>query len=277
MMQKVWEKEKRNPAPATAILEHWEYKPKSSGGFQALATLKRFGLLEEVPGASVRSLKVSPMALELLKTENTDPVAYRKQLQSLAILPDWFAEIWKKYGRELPSDKTLESFLVFDRHLSEESVRQFIKAYKETISFAKLTESDTVEEIQPAGGEGSNGKSERQAKIEPPGKIKPKDVDSTTASGELQISIAGKMVPIPFPMSEDEFELFIGTLNLWKKKLVRKLSLIPPTIPLPANAMWKNEDCNKPVKLVALMGERDGERYFQSEDGTGIPESQLVF
>ena len=96
-------------------------------------------------------------------------------------------------------------------------------------------------------------------------------------SGELQISIAGKMVPIPFPMSEDEFELFIGTLNLWKKKLVKTLSAIPPTIPLPKNAMWKNGDSNKPVKIVALMGEQNGERYFQSDDGTGIPESQLVF
>ncbi len=277
MMQKVWDKEKRNPAPATTILEHWEYATKSSGGFQALATLKRFGLLEEVPGATTRSLKVSPMALELLKAENTDPAAYRKQLQFLALLPDWFAEIWKKYGRELPSDKTLEAFLVFDRHLTEESAKLFIKVYKETISFAKLTESDTVEETKLTGGEVDGGKKLNKTSADTPNKLKTNDLGMEINTGELPIPIAGGMARIPFPMTEDDFELFIGTLQLWKKKLVRTLNVIPPAIPLPKNAMWKNGDSNKPVKLVALMGEQNGERYFQSDDGTGIPESQLVF
>jgi hypothetical protein len=42
--------------------------------------------------------------------------------------------------------------------------------------------------------------------------------------------------------------------------------------------MWEqNNGMHKPVKLVAIMGERDGEQYYQSEDGTGIPSSQLKF
>jgi hypothetical protein len=32
----------------------------------------------------------------------------------------------------------------------------------------------------------------------------------------------GKVARIPFPMTEEDFDLFIGTLNLWKKKLVKK-------------------------------------------------------
>jgi hypothetical protein len=27
-------------------------------------------------------------------------------------------------------------------------------------------------------------------------------------------------IPNPFPMTEDDFDLLIGTLNLWKKKLL---------------------------------------------------------
>jgi hypothetical protein len=45
-----------------------------------------------------------------------------------------------------------------------------------------------------------------------------------------------------------------------------------PLIPPPAN-----NDNDKPVRIVAVMGEKDGETYYQSEDGTGIPASQLQF
>jgi hypothetical protein len=42
--------------------------------------------------------------------------------------------------------------------------------------------------------------------------------------------------------------------------------------------MWEqNDGSHKPVKIVALMGEKDGELYYQSEDGTGLPASQLKF
>lgn len=278
LMQKVWAKENRNTAPASAIVEHWGYGAKSSGGFQALATLKRFGLLEEVAGTGPRSLKVSQAALDLMKYESTDPAAYRKQLKFMALLPDLHEAIWNKYGHVLPSDKTLETHLVFERHFSEDSARQFIRLYKETISFAKLTEGDSVEETMKPIAENGGGKLEKPSQTI--SDEKPKDdnlVDNTINTGELPIPIAGKLARIPFPMSEDDFDLFIGTLQLWKKKIVRKLSSIPPEIKLPTNAVWKNNDTDKPVKIVAVMGERDGVLFYQSDDGTGIPASQLKF
>jgi hypothetical protein len=85
------------------------------------------------------------------------------------------------------------------------------------------------------------------------------------------------VLKVPYPMSEDDFGLFIGTLNLWKKKLVHSPEAIPAKISLPANAVWKNNDTDKPVKIVAVMGEQGGELFYQSDDGTGIPASQLKF
>jgi hypothetical protein len=272
MMQKVWEKEKRNPALATTIVGHWGYSPKSSGGFQALASLKRFGLLEEVPGGTKRNLKVSQMALDLMKYETTDLDAYRKQLKFMALLPELHEEVWKKYGVEMPSDKTLESYLVFDRHFTEETAKQFIGLYKETISFAKLGENDTVGELNaPTGGNVANKGQENSSNV-----FK-HQMDTTINPGQLPIPIAGKVALIPFPMSEDDFDLFVGTLQLWKKKLVQKPAPVAPAVSLPCNAVWKNDNHDKPVKLVALMGEREGELYYQSDDGTGIPASQLKF
>jgi hypothetical protein len=46
------------------------------------------------------------------------------------------------------------------------------------------------------------------------------DAAIEASSQELPILVGGRIAKIPFPMSEDDFELLIGTLNLWKKRLL---------------------------------------------------------
>jgi hypothetical protein len=52
---------------------------------------------------------------------------------------------------------------------------------------------------------------------------------------------------IPFPLTDDDFDFFIETLKLWRKKLVKSPAQTRPSIPLPANAMWNTKDQSKPV------------------------------
>jgi hypothetical protein len=73
-------------------------------------------------------------------------------------------------------------------------------------------------------------------------------------------------------MGEDDFDFFMETLKLWKKKLVHGV-----TRQFPVQAKWSNKDFDKSVKIVGEMGSQNGVRYFQSEDGTGIPENELTF
>ena len=70
-------------------------------------------------------------------------------------------------------------------------------------------------------------------------------------------------------MSEDDFDLLLETLRLWKKKIVRA--------EFPKNAVWKNANHDKPVTIVARMGQRDGETFYQTAEGTGVPASELTF
>jgi hypothetical protein len=82
-------------------------------------------------------------------------------------------------------------------------------------------------------------------------------------------------------LSVEDFDALADYVGIFKKQFERKKKEEANTpkspVPLPANAMWKNKDSNKPVKIIAFLGERDGKQFYQSEDNTGIPASELTF
>ena len=39
----------------------------------------------------------------------------------------------------------------------------------------------------------------------------------------------------------------------------------------------ENSGSDTPIVILGTMGEKDGLRYYQSGDGTGIPENELEF
>lgn len=292
LMRKVWEEEKRNPAPVSSILTHWEYKPKSSGGLQAIASLKRFGLLEEQGSGDQRTLKLSQLALDILKFETVDPTEFAGQLKAAALHPKFHSYLWKKYGVEMPSEKTLEAHFIFDLHFPEDTAKAFIKEYKETIAFAKLEASDTVEEPDselfdpdtPSNGNdnappvlprvqvpplAATGGGLRAAPTPPLPPQKP-------APPVLNPDIKYFVIPtdigdahIPMGMSEEDFDLFGNALQLFKKKIVRSA--------FPKRALWQNKDHDKEVVILGFMGAQDGRCYWRSEEGTGIPDDELTW
>jgi hypothetical protein len=281
LMGKVWEHEKRNAAPVPAILGHWGYGQKSSGGFQAVASLKRYGLLEEQGSSEQRTLKLTQLALDLLKNGPLDAKEYHRLLKVAAMNPKAHKELWEKYGSELPSDATLQSYLVFDRHLPEPAAKQFIRVYKETISFAKITGSDTVTE--PITTEETPVSEINESKVTLPIPLVPKVTPLQPPANPTSIfpmqatAIKYFAIPtdvgdamIPMGMSMDDFNLFKGALELFKSKIVHKGRF-------PVGAIWKNNDSDKPVTIVGEMGEKDGVKYYQTQDGTGVPATELTF
>jgi hypothetical protein len=270
LMNKVWEKEKRNPAPVSAIMHHWGYGAKSSGGFQAVASLKKFGLLLELGSKDRRALQLSPLALDILKSSNIDLKEYTKLIQQAALEPKAHQELWEKWGAVLPSDQTFEAFLVFEKSFSEEAAKDFIGVYKDTIGFAKLKAGDTVGET----------KGESNETLEEP-KDTPQEIPEN--SSNTQRTIPPKMDPkyltlptdagdaaIPMGMSLRDFQLFKQALDLFRRKIIGE-------IVFPVGAIWRNNDSDKPLIIVKEMGEKDGVRFFESLDGTGIPETELKF
>jgi hypothetical protein len=242
-----------------------------------LSSLRKYGLLDAVGDG----LQISHLAMRILHQPETAP-DYALAIKEAALRPEIFRSFYESHRDA--SEQAIQSELIIKGGFSPEGAKLFAKAFRDTIVFAKLDDSGY---IPPNAGDKTGDKSvsdagnvNTKASIPP---VKPPATTVTTATtaiqpGELPVPIGeGRIARVPFPISEEDFDLFVETLKLWKKKLVRKPAVIPAERKFPAKAIWRNNDSDTPVTLVALYGDHDGETYYKSEDGTGIPASQLEF
>ena len=78
-------------------------------------------------------------------------------------------------------------------------------------------------------------------------------------------------------MSEDDFDLFIGTLNLWKKKLIKKPESLKPVFPEPPfTAKRKSATGETMVKIIGQPWFENGKWIFQAEGGILVPADEIL-
>jgi hypothetical protein len=142
-----YEKEHRNPASFKAAVSHWDYSEKSSGALITAAALKSFGLLDEIEGGSGRTFQVSALGLRIVADKRPESSERDVAIHQAALKPKIHAEIWRKYNGRMPSDAELQYRLENDWHFNVNAIGPFIKELRDTISFAKLSESDKVGEV----------------------------------------------------------------------------------------------------------------------------------
>lgn len=146
-LRRAWEfytQEKRNAANIGVAVEHWGFKPKSSGGLVAVAALKAFGLLGDTGSGKGRKVQLTELALRILLDKRPDSAERDAAIKEAALRPKIHAALWAKYLADLPSDDNLRHELIFERKFNENAVGDFIREYRETIGYAKLKNSDTV-------------------------------------------------------------------------------------------------------------------------------------
>jgi hypothetical protein len=138
--------EARNAASLNVAMKHWDYEPKSSGGLQTAATLISFGLLKDEGTGTKRKLQLSQLAIRILLDARPDSAERAALVKQVALTPKIHKQLWTKWGASLPSDAQIRHTLLTDWEppFNDNSVDGFIKEYKDTINFAKLTESDQV-------------------------------------------------------------------------------------------------------------------------------------
>jgi hypothetical protein len=207
----------RSAAPAEALAKALGYSALSGSARSALATLAYYGLTHR-DGINHR---VSDLALRIIRpVSEADKTA---AMQQAALTPPLFAQLQKENP---DTSETLLATLLLHRGFTEDGSARAAKVFRDNLAFIgqlpTVSSAGNIPQPSPAPEANPPLRSDTQ----------PKTMTQTIAVNELPVPIGDNLVArVPFPMTEDDFDLLVGTLNLWKKKLTRKPEANPPSDP----------------------------------------------
>ncbi|MGH9432638.1 MAG: hypothetical protein ACRD3T_13935 [Terriglobia bacterium] len=165
--------ERRNSANVAVAVRHWGFNSRaSSGGIVSVAALKSFGLIDDSGAGSERQVKLSDLGFKIVIDERNVSAERDAAIKEAALRPNIYAKLWNRWKNELPSDENFRHVLLAEHRFNEKAVQDFIRKYKETITFAKLQDSDglstTTSDIN-----GSEEQNEQEAQPMPEAHIPP--------------------------------------------------------------------------------------------------------
>lgn len=141
----IFERDGQAGSTQEAAFRHMGYSGAHGKSRTILSTLKKFGLTEEKNG---RIMLTRDALLILLKDGNQEKKD--TAIRRCALKPKLYKQLWDQYGEVgLPSNDTLTSELVADHGFNAKKVDEAVKAFRDTVEFAKLGE-------EPRGSEHSN-------------------------------------------------------------------------------------------------------------------------
>lgn len=139
-----YDKEKRGSAPYLVVAEHWRYSPSSSGALQTAAALKSYGLFVDEGSGASRKLKLTDLALRILLDTRPDSTERKQYMRQAAIAPSVIEEIYSKWPKALPSDATLNHYLVLERGFSQSSALRAVKIIQQNEELTNLCGQDEL-------------------------------------------------------------------------------------------------------------------------------------
>jgi hypothetical protein len=215
------QREQQHPTAVATLARHWGYKSINGPASLALAALKKFGLVEDEGTGPGRTVRVSDLAVTILR--HPDETRRRAAIQDAALRPAIHRELWEQYGANPPSNESLNWELTRNRGFTETGASEFIPEYHATIAFAQLADGATVRTQTPAGGsdDGADEEDER-----PPSSLRsrrPRHLTMTEGTSTYTIPLMGGasvVVEGEFPITERDWAQLMAVLGAMKPGLV---------------------------------------------------------
>ncbi len=214
LARKLWNAQRKQEAHLDSALKTLGYAARSGTAVRTIAGLRSYGLIDESGEKDNLKLQLSGLAQDIIHLAEDDD-RHRKALKKAALLPSIYATLWERYGAHLPDDAAIRPFLIRDKGYNDAVVDDLLADYRATFELAGLDKID--EDVRHEENSDKNKKTGTGAR----GSGSHTQIGDMTLDQELPVLVGNHRVArIPFPMTEDDFNLLIGTLNLWKKKLL---------------------------------------------------------
>ncbi len=217
--RELYESERQHPTSVETIVRHWSYKSMSGPANLTLAALKKFGLLTDEGRGAERRGRLTHLAVDIVASP--DAAARASAIKQAALTPTIHRELWDRYQNSPPSDANLRWELIRQRGFTESGADDFIRQYKQTVTFAQLDASD-----QPSGSASNDDEDEDISLVDE------QPVSRHNLNRIVSVQTAATRFPIPvfngksvviegdFPLSEEDWNQFMTVLGVMKPALV---------------------------------------------------------
>jgi hypothetical protein len=127
-------------SPDVAV-QAWKYTGLNGASLRTLATIRQYGLLDEV-GKDVR---VSPLALTLMVEPEESP-DYAAAIHAAAREPRIFVEILEEFPHDLPAEQGVISYLIRKKNFAEDAARKVNAVLRDTLALVERYQAPPIQE-----------------------------------------------------------------------------------------------------------------------------------
>lgn len=209
-----YERLRQHQAPVKAFSDLWGFKSPITGPASlTVAALRKYGLLDYDGVGEARTARLTDLAVDILMKPDPLPA-----IQQAALTPPIYREMWDRYSNDVPPEEALRYEFVVQRGFTENGFRDFLRIYRDTVSFARLSKAASTENLDDDIAE------EPQIPIEfQPSSPGFSANPSSTLVSEYQVPVApGLNVSVKgqFPLTAKAWRQFMAVLAAMRPALV---------------------------------------------------------
>ncbi len=219
----LYAKIKRHQSNVVVAVSHWGYTFGSGASNLTLASLKKYGFLEESGSGKDRKVCLTDLAERIIIDNRSNPDERNKLIIEAALKPKIHEKLFDKYEYSLLPDGDLIFELISDFKFTESGARELISQYRRTLAFIETIKSDKIS--SNSGSEGQEQGEDGAAHTPAPQQISPKNQQGEGGNVQtIQIPMLEGIWPsltAQFPMTDEDWTYMMGVLTTMKPKLVK--------------------------------------------------------
>jgi hypothetical protein len=127
----------------------WGYNKENGNARQVMAALNHFGLVEYIGRGKERKVKLSKLAQRIVFDKIPASPSRAAAIREAALKPASYLALWNQFDHSLVPDHAMETYLTLEMEYSEDAALKVISGYRDTFSYANLSDSDILTDIKP--------------------------------------------------------------------------------------------------------------------------------